>query len=77
MEVILQEHLEWNTHTNNLNTKQNKAIDLLAKILHYITRFLLRTLYYVLYNSYMSVKYGDKKKLWLENFFSYKIKQWE
>ena len=30
MEVILQEHLGWNTHTNNLNTKLNRAIGLLA-----------------------------------------------
>ena len=34
MEVILQEHLEFNTHTNNLNTKLNRAIGLLARIRH-------------------------------------------
>ena len=70
--VILQEHLEWNTHTNNLNTKLNRAIGLLVKIRRYVPKFLLRTLYYALFTriSYIPVKYGDKKKLWLENFFS-------
>ena len=51
--VMLQEHLEWNTHTNNLNTKLNRAIILLAKIRHYIPKFLPRTLYYTLFNSHL------------------------
>ena len=51
--VILQEHLEWNAHTNNLNTKLNRAIGLLAKIHHQIPKFLLRTLYYALFNSHI------------------------
>ena len=48
--VILHEHLEWNTHTNNLNTKLNRAIGLLAKIHHYIPKCWLRTLYHALCN---------------------------
>ena len=50
---MLQEHLEWNTHTNSVNTKLNRAIDLFAKICHYIPKFLLRTLYYAFFNSHL------------------------
>ena len=37
--MILQQDLEWNAHTNNLNTKLNRSINLLAKIRHYISKF--------------------------------------
>lgn len=63
--AVLQEHLEWNTNTNKLNIKLNKAS---YWPLFYVTipKFLLRTLYYM--HSFtltrisdMPVKYGDKK----------------
>ena len=53
MQVILQEHLKWNTHTNNVNTKLSRAIGLLAKIRHYSPKFILKTLYYALFNSHL------------------------
>ena len=34
-------------------TQLNRAIDLLAKIRYYIPKFLLRTLYYILFNSHL------------------------
>ena len=39
--------------TNYLNTKLIRAIDLLAKICHYIPKFILKTLYYALFNSHL------------------------
>ena len=74
---MLQEHLEWNTHTNNLNTELNRAIGLLIKICHYIPKFILRTLYYALFNSHLiyACQILGQKKLWLGNVFSYKTKQ--
>ena len=61
---------EWNTHTNNLNTKLNRANGVLAKTHHYVPKFLLRTLYCALFNSRLiyACQIWDKKKLWLENF---------
>ena len=46
--IIPREYLEQNTHTNNLNSKSNRAIGLVAKIRHYVPKFLLRNLYYAL-----------------------------
>ena len=51
--IILQEHLEWNIHINNLSNKLNRAIGLLSKIRHYVPKFLLRTIYYALFNSHL------------------------
>ena len=39
--------------TNYLNTKLIRAIGLLAKIYHYIPKFILKTLYYALFNSHL------------------------
>ena len=64
--VILQEHLVWNTHTNNLIIKLSSAIGLLAKIRHYIRKFLLRVLYYPLFNSHLIYVYqiwGQKETM--------------
>ena len=51
--VILEEHLEWNVYINNLILKLNRAIGLLSKIRHYVPKFLLRTLYFTLFNSHL------------------------
>ena len=39
LEIILQEHLELNIHTNKLNIKLNRVIDLLPKIRQYVPKF--------------------------------------
>ena len=51
--VILQEHLEWQKHINTLAVKLNRAAGLLSKIQHYVPKFLLRTIYYSVFNSHL------------------------
>ena len=51
--IFLEEHLEWNTHINILSARLNRAVGLLSKIRHYVPKFLLRTLYYALFNSHL------------------------
>ena len=63
--VILHEHLEWQGHINSLLIKLNRAADLLSKLRHYVPKFLLRTIYFSIFNShliYTCQVWGQKKK---------------
>ena len=51
--VFLNDSLSWDTHLNNLIPKLNRAIGLLAKIRHYTPKYLLKTIYYSLFNSHL------------------------
>ena len=48
--VILQDDLHWNSHLSNLEKKISPALGLLSKVRHYISKYLLRTIYYSLFN---------------------------
>ena len=54
--IILDEHLTFKYHLENLNLKLNRANCLLSKIRYYVKFSLLRTLYYALFDSH--VRYG-------------------
>ena len=51
--VILHEHLEWQGYINSLLTKPNRAADRLSKIQHYVQKFLLRTIYFSVFNLHL------------------------
>ena len=51
--VFLNGHLSWDTHLNTLIPKLNRAIGFLAKIWHYTSKYLLKTIYYSLFNSHL------------------------
>ena len=51
--VYLIDSLTWKTHFKNLIAKLNGAIGLLSKIRHYTLKFLLKTIYYSLFNSHL------------------------
>ena len=51
--VILQEHLEWQGHINSLLLKLNRAAGLLFKLWHYVPKFLLRTIYFSIFNLHL------------------------
>ena len=62
--VFLNDSLSWDTHLNTLILKLNRAIGLLAKIRHYTPKYLLKTIYYSLFNShliYASQIWGQSK----------------
>ena len=51
--IHLDQHLDWNLNMTTLQSKLNRAIGLLSKIRHYIPKFLLRALYFTLFNSHL------------------------
>ena len=51
--VYLNDSLTWETHFKNLIPKLNRAIGLLSKVRHYTPKFLLKTIYYSLFNSHL------------------------
>ena len=51
--VYLNDSLTWETHFKNLIPKLNRAIGLLSKVMHYMPKFLLKTIYYSLFNSHL------------------------
>ena len=51
--AILHEHLEWQEFINSQLTKLNRAASLLSKIRHYYPKFLLRTIYFSIFNSHL------------------------
>ena len=53
LNVILEEHLDWNLHINSLKHKLNRAIGILSKIRDYVPKFLLNTLYYTMFHSHL------------------------
>ena len=53
LEVTLQDGLHWPTHLGNLRKKLSHSIGLLSKIRRYVPMHLLRTLYYLLFDSHL------------------------
>ena len=51
--IILDEHLTFKYHLQNLNLKLNRAYFLLSKTRYYVKFPLLRTLYYALFDSHL------------------------
>ena len=49
--VYLNDSLSWETHFKNVIHKLNRAIGLLSKVRHYTSKFLLKGIYYSLFNS--------------------------
>ena len=62
--VYLNDSLTWETHFKNLIPKLNRAIGLLSKVRHYTPKFLLKKIYYSLFNSqlFMQARFGGKQK---------------
>ena len=51
--VYLNDSLTWETHFKNLIPKLNRTIRLLSKVRHYMSKFLLKMIYYSLFNSHL------------------------
>ena len=51
--VLLHENLQWQTHIDSLITKLSTAVGLLSKIRYYVPKYLLRTIYFSIFNSHM------------------------
>ena len=61
----MEQHLDWIVHVKNVIPKLDKAIGILSKIRHYVPIFLLKTIYYSLFNSYLIYAcqvWGQNKK---------------
>ena len=51
--ILLHEHLNWQPHIDSLVTKLSRAGSLLSKIGYYVPKYLLRTIYFSIYNFHM------------------------
>ena len=51
--VLLHEDLSWQPHFDALVTKLSRAARLLSKIRYYVPKYLLRTIYFSIFNSHM------------------------
>ena len=51
--LTLQSDLQWKTHLTSLEKKLSRSIGLLSKIRHYVPKFLLKTVYYSIFNSHL------------------------
>ena len=63
--IQMEQHLDWNVRVKNFIPKLNRAIGILSKIQHYVPIFLLKTIYYSLFNSYLIYTcqvWGQNKK---------------
>ena len=63
--IVLDENLKFKRHMQLLKTKLNRVNGLLAKIRHFISKNLLRTIYFAIFNSYLwyGCQIWDKKIL--------------
>ena len=68
--------LHWNSHLMKLRNKLSRCIDLLSKVMYYVLKYLLRTIYHSIFNSHLiyaceiwgqnQTKYYFKKLLYLQ-----------
>ena len=49
----MEQHLDWNVHIKNIVPKLNRPIGILSKIRHHVRKFLLKTIYYSIFNSHL------------------------
>ena len=61
--MTLQSDLHWKMHLTSLEEKLSRSIGLLSKIRHYVPKFLLKTIYYSIFNSHLI--YGCE--VWSQN----------
>ena len=70
--IQIDQHLNWNQHIRNIIPKSTRAIDILSKMRHYVPKFLLKTIYYSIFNSHFC---GLKMKTARKNYPLSKIRQ--
>ena len=67
--IEIEQHLDWNARVKNVIPTLNRAIGILSKIQHYVPKFLLKTIYYSLFNSHLiyASQVQSQNKKFLEN----------
>ena len=58
--IQMEQHLDWNVHVKNVIPELNRVIGILSKIRHYVPKFLLRTIYYWLFNFYLIYAWQER-----------------
>ena len=51
--IQIDQHLNWNEQIKNIIPKLSRAIGVLSKIHHYVRKFLLKTIYYSIFNYHL------------------------
>ena len=76
--IILQDNLIWDNHLTHIIKKIHRGIGILSKIRYYVPKWLLRTIYFSLFNSHLIYGceiWGKKVPYYLEKYKTFKIKQ--
>ena len=55
--ILIDSHLNWGCHVDVLANKLSRAIGMLSKIRHKVTKYILRTIYYGIFSSLLT--YGS------------------
>ena len=55
--IILQDDLHWNSHLTKLRKKLSQSVGLISKVSYYVPKYLLRTIYYSIFNSNLIYTY--------------------
>ena len=52
--ILIDDKLNWNTHTNNIVSKLVRGNSILSKLRHYVNKEVLRTIYFAIFDSYLT-----------------------
>ena len=52
--VLVDEHLSWNYHINDLVKKLNRSNSMLSRIRHFVDKNTMRSLYFTLFSSHIN-----------------------
>ena len=52
--VLIDAHLNFGIHINSISTKLDRATGMLAKIRHYVTKYILRSIYFRIFSSILT-----------------------
>ena len=54
LDILIDDELNWNTHTNNIVSKRMRGNSILSKLRYYVNKKILRTIYFTMFHSYLT-----------------------
>ena len=52
--ILIDDKLNWNTHTNNIVSNLMRGNSILSKLRYYVDKEILRTIYFAIFHSYLT-----------------------
>ena len=54
LDILIDDKLNWNTHTNNIVSKLMRGNSIFSKLRYYVNKDILRTIYFAIFHSYLT-----------------------